>query len=334
MRSLLSGVIAALVLVPSSAATASGTLASASPRPRLLSGTLSIFGTGGPDQVTLRRTAGTPAAIELDFGSDRTPDFRFPAAQVASILVQTFDGGDTVDATGLGGTAPPIVVDAGAGTDALAVAGDDTAEQFTLTAEAGQVMLARNAVAAQVRGTSIDQIRVASRGGADALLIGDLSSLGHVAADVDLADTDGRPDKLRLTGTPAADTVHLTAQGAVLHVSGLPADVRVTGVDSDHDDIAVDLGAGGDRAELTPSATQWTDVELVGGGGADTLVAAAGDDVLIGGDGSDVLIGGSGDDVLLGGAGDDVLDGGAGTDLLSGAAGHDILVGGEILLDS
>lgn len=67
---------------------------------------------------------------------------------------------------------------------------------------------------------------------------------------------------------------------------------------------------------------------VLGGAGNDTVRGGDGDDLVFGGDGSDAVTGEAGDDVVLGGRGDDVLQGGAGNDTLFGGEGTDVLSGG------
>jgi hypothetical protein len=65
---------------------------------------------------------------------------------------------------------------------------------------------------------------------------------------------------------------------------------------------------------------------LVGGAGADKLVAGPGDDTVIGRAGADSLFGGPGNDRLIGGSGNDLLHGDPGEDALSGGSGANDLV--------
>jgi Ca2+-binding RTX toxin-like protein len=68
---------------------------------------------------------------------------------------------------------------------------------------------------------------------------------------------------------------------------------------------------------------------VLGYGGADTIVGGSGDDELLGMDGGDVIQGRGGNDRMLEVDGErNVLDGGAGSDALTGGAGPDELLGG------
>ncbi len=87
---------------------------------------------------------------------------------------------------------------------------------------------------------------------------------------------------------------------------------------------------GGGALALDPAAfAPGTFRVLVGGAGADSLVAAAEGQEAFGLGGADTLAGQAGLDRLLGGAGDDSLAGGGAADQLWGGAGADRMEGGE-----
>ena len=88
--------------------------------------------------------------------------------------------------------------------------------------------------------------------------------------------------------------------------------------------IVVDAGDSNDAVTIATSVSSSVRSTLLGGDGADSLVAAGGADALTGGDGNDTLNGGSGTDSLYGSGGDDTLDGGSGADSLRGEEGVDI----------
>lgn len=70
------------------------------------------------------------------------------------------------------------------------------------------------------------------------------------------------------------------------------------------------------------------DLEVLGGGGDDTVYGGQGRQLLSGDDGNDVLFAGLGADTLLGGDGRDVIHGGTGPQLLDGGTGADTISGG------
>ncbi len=69
--------------------------------------------------------------------------------------------------------------------------------------------------------------------------------------------------------------------------------------------------------------------DLLGGGGADSIVGDFSANVLDGGAGNDYLNGRGGNDTIIGDLGVDRLVGGSGGDLLEGGAGSDVLLGGD-----
>ncbi|MFO1006110.1 MAG: cadherin domain-containing protein [Planctomycetaceae bacterium] len=100
----------------------------------------------------------------------------------------------------------------------------------------------------------------------------------------------------RVSGTPASDTI------TVRSVSGL-----------------IQVDANGAQLLTGLIASTVTSIEVLGGGGSDTLTI----DTSIGLAVSSYLSGGEGDDTLTGGVGNDTLEGGAGNDLLNGQGGFD-----------
>ncbi|WOI57708.1 cadherin domain-containing protein [Palleronia sp. LCG004] len=98
-----------------------------------------------------------------------------------------------------------------------------------------------------------------------------------------------------------------------------------------HADGGVVLGGAGDDTLIGRDG----DDRLWGGDGNDRIDGGRGNDFLDGGDGNDTIAGGRGEDTLLGGAGDDSLWGGQGDDLIVGGDGADKLdgdVGNDTLL--
>ena len=107
-------------------------------------------------------------------------------------------------------------------------------------------------------------------------------------------------------GTPGADTITVTNPAAGIN------------------QIVVYALAGNDR--VNASAVTTVPVELIGGGGNDTLDGGTQDDLLLGNSPGDYALGAAGDtgnDSLKGNAGDDTLDGGLGNDKLLGGRGND-----------
>jgi Ca2+-binding RTX toxin-like protein len=152
------------------------------------------------------------------------------------------------------------------------------------------------------------------------------------------SDGDFAPSAL---DAPVNQTLIGTAGNDTL-TGGAGADQLLGGKDTDFlsvdaDDTLIDGGDGFDYVYLDSSKSYGatfkvagTNVEYVGGTGADDVIDASGvtyHTVLGGSYGKDILIGGSGADSLIGSVGDDTLTGGAGADwfMFWGADGADTI---------
>ena len=99
----------------------------------------------------------------------------------------------------------------------------------------------------------------------------------------------------------------IAGSGPSATVSGLAANVSLSGAVAGSDRLTVNGLAGDDVLDATGLAADSALLTLDGGDG---------DDVLLGGAGNDTLLGGAGDDVLIGGPGSDTLDGGPGDNVV------------------
>ena len=162
----------------------------------------------------------------------------------------------------------------------------------------------------------VEKVFFQALGGADSVVVNDLSGTDVVEVETDLATAiggtapDGQADTVAVQGTSGDDVATVAGENGNASVFGLAAQVDVTHADAASDRLVVNLLAGSDIAEassLEASALQLTET---------------------GGDGDDVLIGGEGGTVFDGGAGDDVLIGGPGADTFTCGAGDDVVVGG------
>jgi Ca2+-binding RTX toxin-like protein len=253
-------------------------------------------------------------------------------------------------------------IDGGTGADRLAFHGANIGETIEIVPAAGRVHLTRDIASVLLDIGSLETIDVDTRGGADALGVGDLSSteLGLVTFDLSASGGggDGSADTLVVNGSALDDVTTLTGipGGVQASVQG-GATTRVVGAEPGVDHVYVDGAAGSDivEADGTPGSDSLTvttagplaaiagssfgpyvvetadeTIRLSGLGGDDTLtatgdLAAITSLVLDGGSGADVLLGGNGADVLSGGDGADVLDGNQGADTLNGGADADLL---------
>jgi Ca2+-binding RTX toxin-like protein len=199
-------------------------------------------------------------------------------------------------------------VNGGSGNDTLVFNGANVDEKFDISANAGRAILTRDVGVVTMNMDNTETLDVNTLSGADTVTVNDLSrtDVQHVA--IDLSGTpgsgqgDGVVDTVVINATSGADAITVTDDNGVVTVSGLGADIRITGFDAT--DRLVINGLGGDDA-IVASGLNGA-MQLVANGGD-------GDDVLIGSRGNDTLNGGAGDDVLIGNGGQDILDGGTGS---------------------
>ncbi|HJS37918.1 MAG TPA: hypothetical protein VJ789_07300 [Burkholderiales bacterium] len=212
------------------------------------------------------------------------------------------------------------VLEGQAGFDTLAFNGSNVAESITLFANGGRALLFRDVASVLMDLNDVEAVSFNALGGADTIVVNDLSGTDLTEVNVNLAAAggagDAQPDTVIVQATAGDDVALVFGDASGTSVFGLAAQVNVTGAEAATDKISINLGLGDDVLD------------------ASGLAASGMGLVANGGDGSDVLIGGDGDDVLIGGAGDDVLIGGAGIDTLDGGEGDDILIGGEVIVQN
>ena len=201
-------------------------------------------------------------------------------------------------------------VDGQAGADTLLFNGAVIGEKIDISANGGHARLTRDVANITMDLDNVETIDVQAKGGVDLITVNDLSQTDVSKVKVDLGGADGAADTIVINATNGDDAIVVTNNNGVITVSGLGADVEITGFEA-NDRIVIN-GLGGDDV-----------IEAAGLSGM--LLTADG------GDGDDVLVGSAGNDTLLGGAGDDVLVGGAGQDVLDGGPGSNVVIQSAVL---
>jgi Ca2+-binding RTX toxin-like protein len=200
------------------------------------------------------------------------------------------------------------ILEGQAGFDTMLFNGSNAAETIDISAVGGRVLFFRNVANVLMDINDAEAIDFNALGGADTIVVNDLSGTDVVEANLDLASGgagDAQPDTVVSQATNGDDVVLGVGDASGVSVLGLAAQVKITGAEAANDRLVVNLLAGDDVFE--GSGLEAGSIQLTVDGGA-------GDDVIVGGDGNDVLLGGAGDDVLVGGLGLDILDGGDGDD--------------------
>jgi len=199
-----------------------------------------------------------------------------------------------------------------AGFDSMLFNGANIAENIDIAANGGRVRFFRNVANVTMDLNKVENIDFNALGGADTIVVNDLSGTGLVQVTVNLAASggagDGAADNVIMNATSGDDILLVSGDASGAHVIGGAIKVNVVGAEPANDRLTVNSLAGDDVIE------------------ASALAAAIIGLTLNGGDNDDILIGGAGDDTLLGGAGNDILIGGPGLDVLDGGVGNNILI--------
>jgi Ca2+-binding RTX toxin-like protein len=202
------------------------------------------------------------------------------------------------------------VVEGQAGIDALAFNGANIAERMDVSANGGRVRFTRDVASIVMDLNDVETIAAKTLGGADNLVVNDLSGTDVTSVAADLAAggvEDGAADNVVVNATSGDDAAIVSGAGSSAQVRNLPAVVSVSGAGPPTDRLTVNGRAGDDVLDATGVPANSVLLTLDGGDG---------DDVILGGGGNDTLLGGAGDDVLIGGPGSDTIDGGPGSNVV------------------
>jgi Ca2+-binding RTX toxin-like protein len=295
---------------------------------------LIVSGQGGDDGIT---TSTLPAGIiklTLDGGAGNDT---LLGSQGADVL-KGGDGNDFVFGAGGNDTAylgagddvfqwnpgdGSDTVEGGDGTDRLMFFGANAAETVSVSANGGRVLLSRDIGPVTMDFDDLEQLELRMQGGADNVIVGDLSGTDLTRIDVDLrASTgggDGAADTITVNGTQGDDTFGAAGDIGGVNVFGLHTAVNIF-FQEQANDLLILNGQGGndvmDAKSLRADAIQLT---MNGGLGNDVFFGSEGSDLFVGGDGNDTAFMGAGDDTFVWNPGDD-------SDILEGQDGFDRMV--------
>ena len=215
------------------------------------------------------------------------------------------------------------IIEGQAGSDEMLFNGSNGNENMDACANGNRVRFTRNLGSIVMDLDDVESIVAKTLGGADNLVVNDLSGTDVNNLVADLAaiggGDDAAADNVIANATNGDDVVTITGSGPSAQVSGLSALVSVSGAIAGSDRLTVNALAGDDVVDASGLAADSALLTLDGGDGDDVLIGGDGDDVLIGGDGDDVLIGGPGSDTINGAPGDDVVIATVGTNTVTSA---------------
>lgn len=212
------------------------------------------------------------------------------------------------------------VVEGQLGFDQLSFNGSGASENFDIFPNGGRVMLSRNVANVLIDMDDVEKIGVRAFGGADNVVIADLTGTDAVTIDVNLRSAflggDGAADSVTVNGTQSNDMLVAAGASKAVIVSGLPWTVTVFGTEPIKDGLVINALSGDDVVDATQLSSGELGISVNGGLGADTLLGGAGNDGFNGGDGNDIILMGPGNDSAVWNPGDDsdTLDGQRGVD--------------------
>jgi Ca2+-binding RTX toxin-like protein len=208
------------------------------------------------------------------------------------------------------------------GTDTMLFFGANIAENIDISANSGRALFFRNIATVTMDLNDVEHIDFRALGGADNIVVGDLSGTDVTEIDLDLRGPngggDGAADTITVNATQGDDVIAVAGDATGVSVVGLQATVNMFFQEAANDRLTLN-GQGGDDV-INASSLEAGGIQLTmnGGLGADILIGSEGGDLINGGDGDDTAFMGAGDDVFVWNPGDDndILEGQAGIDRL------------------
>jgi Ca2+-binding RTX toxin-like protein len=210
------------------------------------------------------------------------------------------------------------------GTDTMLFFGANIAENIDISANGGRVLFSRNVANVTMDLNGVEHIDFNALGGADNIMVGDLSGTDVTEVNIDLRGPngggDGAADSVTVNGTNAAvgDLIVIAGDAGGVTVSGLQATVNMSFQEQANDRLTINGLTGDDVLNASSLKADGIQLTMNGGLGADLFLGSQGDDLINGGDGDDTALMGAGDDVFVWNPGDDndTVEGQDGVDTL------------------
>jgi Ca2+-binding RTX toxin-like protein len=206
------------------------------------------------------------------------------------------------------------------GTDRMLFFGSSASENINIAANGGRVIFFRDVASVTMDLDDVENIDFRALGGADNVVIGDLSGTDVTNIGLDLRGPngggDGAADTVTVNGTQGDDVFGAAGDAGGVTVFGLQARVNIFFQEQANDRLTLNGLGGDDVIDATSLEADGIQLTMNGGLGADVFFGSEGDDLINGGDGNDVAFMGAGDDVFVWNPGDD-------NDTLEGQAGFD-----------
>jgi Ca2+-binding RTX toxin-like protein len=294
---------------------------------------LVIQGGGGDDSIKATPLPGNILKLTIDGGAG---DDTILGSQGADVLLggdgNDFIFGDNGDDTASLGAGDDVFqwnpgdgndkIEGEDGTDRMLFFGANIAENVDITANAGRVLFSRDIANVTMDLNGVETIEFRALGGADNVVVGDLSGTDVTRIELDLRGPngggDGAADSVTVNATNGADTFGVTGDAGGIRVFGLQAEVNIFFQEVANDHLTLDALDGDDVIDATSLEADGIQLTMKGGRGDDVFLGSEGSDLFDGGDGDDFASMGDGDDTFVWNPGDD-------NDTLEGQAGFDTM---------
>jgi len=227
------------------------------------------------------------------------------------------------------------VIEGQAGTDTLLFNGANVGENVTISASGPRTNLFRDIANVSMNMDGVERITFNALAGADHIVVNDLTGTAAQLVTLNLGETagsstgDGAADIVTLGGAATAETIRIDSSATGVQVTGLAAEVRITGAETASDRLELHAAAGDDTLDASRLTNNRIALSLFGDGGNDRIVGSGGADFINGGAGTDSVSMGDGNDRFQWnpGEGSDTIDGQAGFDTheFNGSAINEII---------
>ncbi|HEU4840653.1 MAG TPA: hypothetical protein VFT09_04395 [Ilumatobacteraceae bacterium] len=162
------------------------------------------------------------------------------------------------------------VVEGASGTDTLDFNGAGAAENMSLSANGARTLFLRDVANIRMDMDDVERLDLTALGGADTMVVRDMSGTDFRLAAIDLSGPAGggdlAVDVVTVEGTGRADRIDVTTDASAVTVDGLPTTTRITGSEAT-DRLQVNGLAGDDTIDVAPDVA--TRIQTVVDLGAD-----------------------------------------------------------------
>jgi Ca2+-binding RTX toxin-like protein len=294
---------------------------------------LTVFGLGGNDGLDASLVPSGIINLTLDGGIGND---NIAGSQGADELVGG-DGNDTIaggagnDNVDLGAGDDKFqwqpgdgsdTVEGGDGHDLIQFFGSNQDENFAVSANGSRVRFTRDVDNVTMDLNGIENFELRALGGADNVVVNDLTGTDLTRFDVDMrgpnGDPDGVVDTVTVNATQGADNFAIQGSAGGVRVFGLHTEVNIFS-EEPTDQLIVNGQAGDDTINASGLRDGAIQLTINGGDGNDTITGSDGNDLIIGGRGNDTAFMGAGDDTFVWNPGD-------GSDIVEGQDGNDTMI--------